>query len=70
MALRGTERLSHPDQNREGFLEGIFQGDLKESLLIHQVTKPAKEIAQILDAYSNCQHATQELSRGLVGDYH
>lgn len=70
MALRGPEQLSPPDQHREGFLEVIFQGDLKESLLIPQVTKPAKEIAQILDAYSNCQHATQELSRGLAGAYH
>lgn len=70
MATRGTERPSHPDQNREGFLEEIFQGDLKESLLIHRVTNPAKETAQILDAYSKCEHVTQELSRGLAGEYH
>ena len=46
---------AYPEQNTGGVLEGIFQGDVKESKVIYQVAMPAKEVAQILNAHSSSQ---------------
>ena len=51
---RGVERPTHPGQIGEGFLEGNFDPNIGEAVVIHQVISPAKGMAQILNAYSNC----------------
>lgn len=51
--MRGMEQPTLPGQVGEGFPKGVFHPDIGESIVTHQVTETAKEIAQFLIAYSS-----------------
>lgn len=54
VTVRRMERLSHPGQMGEGF-QGRISQIMGESMVTHQVTRPAKKTAQILNMRSHCQ---------------